>query len=283
MKVSEFHRIRAISLGILCLWGFVCFSACVSHLQEAKYYYAKGEELSRAYQNDLALAAYKRSLLEAKLEIEHHPSAQAYMLKGLAELNLELWKDAEKSLLHAFAFGFEKGEEWAEHLALFGLARTLREMGLESSAARVFYHLLDRVKLKPISRLAVQQYMDYTLNLALDKTEKERSKLLANLLKTVEKLTAKDMSYGYYHYLESQILSHQTRYRMSFEKAVIAKELGLPSQEVSRDNDNQIIFCYQSLYKELSAEEWEHFQAHYLKWIEKWGWSGPEIPDWKKR
>lgn len=281
--MSEFRRLKSTAMGILCLWGLSFFPACVSHLKEAKYYYAKGEELSRIYQTETALAAYKRSLRETELEVESHPSAQAYMLKGLAEINLELWKEAEESLLHAFAYGFEKGEEWAEHLALFGLARSLQEMGLESSAARIYFHLLDKVKLKPISRLAMQHYADYTLNQASSQKEKERHKLLSTLLKTVEKLTAKDMACGYYHYLQSQVLSHLSQYRVSFEKAVMAKELGLPSQEILRDNDNQIIFCYQSLRKSLSAGEWDRFHSHYLQWINKWRWHGPETPVWKKR
>jgi len=62
----------------------------------------------------------------------------------------------------------------------------------------------------------------------------------------------------------------------------MGKELGLPTEEILRDNDLQIIFCYQSLKEELSSEEWEEFRAGYSEWIKKWKWKGPETPDWKK-
>lgn len=63
----------------------------------------------------------------------------------------------------------------------------------------------------------------------------------------------------------------------------MARELGLPSLEIYRDNDLQIVFCYQRLKQVLSPEDWEEFRILYSQWIRRWEWPGPEIPDWKKR
>lgn len=63
----------------------------------------------------------------------------------------------------------------------------------------------------------------------------------------------------------------------------MAKELGLPSRRISRDNDLQIIFCYQRLKERLSPEQWAKFFSSYCNWVERWNWPDPETPDWKKR
>jgi hypothetical protein len=104
---------------------------------------------------------------------------------------------------------------------------------------------------------------------------------LTSALKTAEKLTNKDLSCGYYHYLQSQISSHLEDYKKSFEEAVMARELGLPKEEIFRDNDLQIVFCYQSLKEKLSEEEWEEFRSRYMAWVKRWNWRGPETPSWK--
>ena len=72
-------------------------------------------------------------------------------------------------------------------------------------------------------------------------------------------------------------------YRRCFEECVMARELGLPTQEILRDNDLQIVFCYQRLKEELSSEDWEEFQPLYMQWVKRWNWLDPEAPDWKKR
>ncbi|MEA3420133.1 MAG: hypothetical protein U9Q97_00465 [Acidobacteriota bacterium] len=268
------------------LYILICFfllSSCVSHLREAKFYYTQGEKLSRVYKEEKSLASFKRALIEAKLEVAKHPSAQAYMLKGMAELNLESWEEAEESFLQAFSYGFEKGEDWAKQLSLYGLGISLQETGLEDSCLKIYVYLLNKSKFKQVCLLAAQRYSDIMLKKALPKKGKEREKILANLLKTAEKLTNKDLSCGFYHYIQSQVYSHIEDYRKSFEEAVMAKELGLPTEKTLRDNDNQIIFCHRKLKEELSPKDWEYFHSLYLKWMEKWNWEGPETPSWKKR
>ena len=264
---------------VLCL---LSLSACVSHLKEAKFHYTQGQKFSRLYQTEKAIAYFKRTLREAEKEVEKRPSAQAYMVKGMAELSLKKWAKAEESFLHAFSYGFEKGEDWAQQLSLFGLASSLEELGLEESALGIYSNLMQKSKLKPVTVSAAQKYTSIMLGRALRKEEKVRKKLLAAVLKAAKKLTEKDLSCGFYHYLLSQIYSHLSGYKSSFEEAVMARELGLPTQEIFRDNDLQIVFCYQRLKGKLSLDEWKEFKARYMKWVEKWNWKDPETPDWKK-
>lgn len=280
--IHNFWIIPRIFFTILFLlfWLF-SLPACVSHLKEAKFYYSQGQKFSRLYQADKAIASFKRALIEAELEAMQHPSAQAFMLKGMAELNLELWEEAEESFLSAFSYGFEKGEEWAREISLLGLASSLDELKLEDSALEIYSNVLDRSKLKQVAVFAAQKYTDKMLKRALQKEGKEKQKLLVAALKTAEKLTEKDLSCGFYHYLQSQIYSHLEDYRKSFEEAVMARELRLPSVEIFRDNDLQIVFCFQRLKEKLPENEWEEFRSKYMAWVERWNWRDPETPDWK--
>lgn len=259
------------------------FSSCTSHLKDAKFYYVQAQEFSRSYKTEIAIGSYKKSLEEAKKEVAKNPSSQAYMLKGLAELHLNLWEESKQSFLAAFSFGFDKGQEWAEWVSLFGLASAMQEMGLNQSAFQIYSHLVDKSKLKPVTIFAAQKYTDMVLQRALGEEGKQRERLLSGLFRDVEKLTNQDLSCGFYHYLQSQVLSHMSDYRRSFEESVMARELGLPTQEIFRDNDLQIVFCYQSLKQELSAEDWEEFHILFLQWTDRWNWPNPETPDWKKR
>lgn len=205
------------------------------------------------------------------------------MLKGMAALELELWEEAEQSFVEAFSHGSEKGQEWAKEIALLGLALSFQEFGLEDSASTIYASLIQKSKLKQILLVASQRYMDITLKKALLKEPKEREKSLNALLKSTTRLVNKDLSFGFFHYLLSQIYSHLAQFRKSFEEAVMAKELGLPTKKVFRDNDLQIVFCYQRLKEKLSSEEWNKFDALYSKWLSKWNWEDPTTPDWKKR
>jgi hypothetical protein len=262
--------------------GCVLYS-CTSHLEDAKFYYVKAQESSRAYQTETAVGSYKRTLQEAEKAAFKNPTSQAYMLKGLAELHLNLWEDAEQSFLAAFSFGFDKGQEWAEWVSLFGLASAMQEMGLSQSAFQIYAYLVDKSKLKPVTIFAAQKYIDMALDRALGEEEDQRQRLLSGLFREVEKLTNSDLSCGFYHYLQAQILSHMGDHRRSFEECVMARGLGLPTQEIFRDNDIQIVFCYQRLNQELASEELAGFRSLYMQWIRRWSWPDPETTDWKKR
>lgn len=262
----------------------VCFfSSCVSHLEDAKFYYVQAQASSRAYKTAMAIGSYKKSLEEAEKAVLKNPSSQAYMLKGLAELHLDLWGEAEQSFLAAFSLGFEKGQEWAEWVSLFGLATAMQELGLARSAFQVYDYLVDKSRLEPVTILAAQKYTDIALERALQEEEERRGRLLSDLFREVEKLTNRDLSCGFFHYLQAQVLGHMGDYRRSFEECVMAKELGLPTQEISRDNDLQVVFCYQRLRQESAADEWEEFRNLYNQWLRRWEWTDPETPGWKKR
>ena len=280
--VASFRIIPRISFIILFLlfWLF-SLTACVSHLKDAKFFYSQAQKFSRLYQTEKAVASFKRALIEAKLETEKHPSAQAFMLRGMAELNLGMWEEAKDSFINAFSYGFEKGEDWAREVSLLGLASSLDELQLEDPALKIYASILDKSRLRQVAVFAAQKYTDAMLKRALQKEGKEKQKLLTAALKTAEKLTNKDLSCGFYHYLQSQILSHLEDYKKSFEEAVMARELGLPKQEILRDNDLQIVFCYQSLEETLPAEEWEEFRSRYMAWVKRWNWRDAETPSWK--
>ena len=283
MTKKYFLSINKKTFFLFIALSFLFLAACVSHLKEAKFYYAQGQKFSRSYREGKAVSSFKRALREAKLEAEKQPSAQALMIKGMAELELELWEKAEESFLEAFSYGFEKGQEWAEELSLLGLAHSFQALGLEDSAFKIYSHLINQSRLKQILLLASQRYTDMALKRALPQEEKEKKKALIQVLKSAEKLANKDLSCGFYHYPLSQIYSHLTEYTASFEEAVMARELGVPTEKIYRDNDLQIVFCYQRLKEKLSSEEWGKFNSLYLKWLKKWSWQGLETPDWKKR
>jgi hypothetical protein len=271
-----------VRIGLICAL-LASVLACTSHLKDAKLYYTQGEDHARVYETEKATAAFKRAREEATSQVKKDPSAQAYMIKGLAELNLDLWGEAKDSFLKANAFGFEKGEEWASDLSLYGLASTLLEMGLEGSASDIFDALLDRSKIKPVTLLAAQNHVEIGLDKALNAENSDREKRLKALLKTTDKLISKDLGCGYYHYLQSQVLAHLQEFVRCFERAVMARELGLPTEQIFRDNDNQIVYCYRELKKRMPSDEWSAFEAVYLDWVKRWGWKNPETPTWQMR
>ncbi len=282
MSECPVSRIGKKNFLLVCLFLLFLLPSCVSHLREAKFYYAQGQKFSRAYKTEKAISSFQKALKEATLESRKHPSSQAFMLKGMAALELELWQEAEQSFVEAFSHGFEKGQEWAKEIALLGLALSFQELGLEEPASTIYVYIVQKSRLKQILMVASQRYTDLTLKRALGREPKEREKLLHALLKSTTKLANKDLSFGFFHYLLSQIYSHLALYRKSFEEAVMARELGLPTMKIFRDNDLQIVFCYQRLKEKLSSEEWDKFDALYLKWLEKWNWENPTTPDWKK-
>jgi len=278
------YPVRRKNIALIFSFLMACaLSSCTSHLKNAKFHYVRAQEFSRAYKTETAIGSYKKTLEEAKKEVAKNPSAQAFMLKGLAELHLNSWEDAGQSFLVAFAYGFDKGQEWAEWVSLLGLASVLQEMGLSQSAFQIYAQIVEKSKLQPVSIFAAQKYTDMALQRALREEGKQKERLLSAVFREVEKLTNRDLSCGFYHYLQAQVLSHMGDYDRSFEESVMARELGLPTQEIFRDNDLQVVFCYRRLKEELSSENWEKFHVLYLKWVERWNWPDPETPDWKKR
>jgi tetratricopeptide (TPR) repeat protein len=261
--------------------AFVLSAACATHLRNAKTAYAEAQEFARRYQTAQAVAAYKLSLAESGTEARRNPSAQAFMLKGMAEVNLGLWQDAEMSFVKASGLGFEAGEAWASDVSLLGLAISFQELGLAEPALRAYENLLGKSAFKPVRLAAAQKYADLTLARTLGLKDKEKSRALADLAKVVDKLEAGDFTCGFYHYFHSQVESHRGDYRRSYEEAVMARELGLPSERVLRDNDNQIVFCHDKLTGALAPAERDVFSAAHAAWTKKWGWKDARTPSWK--
>jgi len=266
----------------LALLAVLLLAACSSHFKQAKFHYSEGQLRTRAYETSQAAASYKRALLEAEKAVRSNPSAQAFTLKGLAEAALERWPDAEQSFLQAFALGFAEGEEWARDVARLGLSFSLDELGLKDAALRSIVDLIDHAKFKPVRLEAARRYADLSLAAASDLDKKEKTSALAAVAKTLEKLIDGDFACGFYHYLLSQTESHREDFRKSFEEAAIARELGLPTEKVLRDNDLQIIFISAKMKDRLSPDEWKAFEELIGRWTRKWGWRDPLTPNWKK-
>jgi hypothetical protein len=270
---------------VFCAFAFLAvllLAGCSSHLKQAKFHYSEGQLRARAYETAQAAASYKRALLEAEKVVRSNPSAQAFTLKGLAEAGLEKWPDAEKSFLQAFALGFAEGEEWARDVSLLGLGSSLDELGLKDAALRSLVDLVDHAKFKPARLEAARRYADLSLAAASGLDDKEKTSALAAVAKTIEKLIDGDFACGFYHYLLSQTESHREDYRKSFEEAAIARELGLPTEKVLRDNDLQIVFDSMKMKERFSPDEWKAFEELIGRWTRKWGWRDPLTPNWKK-
>jgi hypothetical protein len=267
----------AVAIGL----AFALGAACATHLRNAKTAYTQAQESARLYRTDQAAAAYKRALAEAGLEARKNPSAQVFMLKGMAEANLGLWQDAEASFIKASGLGFEAGEAWASDVSLLGLAISFQELGLEEPALRAYENILGKSAFKPVLVTAAQKYADLSLARALGLGEKEKSRALADLVKVIARLEAADFACGFYHYVHSQAESHRGDYRRSYEEAVMARELGLPSENILRDNDNQIIFCHDKLTGALAGPDRDAFAAAHAAWTRKWGWKDARTPNWR--
>jgi tetratricopeptide (TPR) repeat protein len=272
---------------IFFLAGF--FISCASSsLLKARADYLQAQKLERSLRQEEATAFYKKTREEVSATINRKPTAEAYLLKGLAEVNLNLWEEAENSFRLAADLGEDKALAWAEELRLYGLARSFEAQGWTETSGRLYEILADKGKYLPVVRAAVGQLVDLKLKAfsEMEKnsspSQKERDKILADAIKIVEQAVESEPAYGYYHYLLAQVLAHQKDYGESLEEAVMAKELGLPSEKINRDNDLQIVFCYEQLGKILSGEELTVFQLRYNNWVKKWKWVNTTTPDWKR-
>jgi hypothetical protein len=105
---------------------------------------------------------------------------------------------------------------------------------------------------------------------------------LAGLIKTLDRLLDRDFACGLYHYLHAQVDAHLGDLRRSYEEAVMARELGLPSEKIGRDNDNGLVYCYVRLMDSLPPAEREALAAAQARWARKWGWRDDRTPAWKK-
>jgi hypothetical protein len=274
---------------VVVFFALIFLIGCASSsLLRAKTDYLQAERLQRSLRQEEAVAAYQKTRQEISATISRKPSGEAYLLKGLTEVNLDLWEEAESSFRLAASLGEDKAQAWAEELRLFGLARSFEAQGWAETSVRLYGVLAEKGKYQPVVRAAVGRLVDLRLKALVDFSEpleaaqKEKNKILAEALKIVERAVEQEPACGYYHYLLAQVLAHQKDYNQSLEEAVMAKELGLPSEEIWRDNDLQVIFCYEQLEKNLQPGELAAFRARYHSWIKKWKWPDETTPDWKR-
>jgi tetratricopeptide (TPR) repeat protein len=275
MKSRLFRALAPVLLASLTV-------SCLAHLGRAKRYYSEGQDQARALQTERAVASWKRSLDEAARACREKPSAQSYTVKGLAETSLGRWREAEASFLKAYHLGFDEGEAWASDAALAGLAASFERLDLEAAALRIYAQLIDRSGFKPAVMLAAEKRTDLVLAGTAGLDPKERDRALAGLLRSLDRLVDRDFACGLYHYLHAQVDGHAGDLRRSYEEAVMARELGLPSAEILRDNDNQLVFCYDRLTESLPAAERGAFAAAHAAWAKSWGWRDDRTPAWKK-
>jgi tetratricopeptide (TPR) repeat protein len=269
---------RAAALALV----IVLTASCLAHLRRSKQYYAEGQDHAAAFRTEQAIASWKKSLDEADRECLRRPSAQSFTVKGLAETNLGLWREAEVSFLKAFNLGFGQGDAWAADAALAGLAASFEELGLDAPALRIYARLLDKSDFKPALVVAAEKRTSLILAGSAGLDAKEKGRALAGLTKTLDRLVDRDFACGLYHYLHAQVDGHLGDLRRAYEEAVMARELGLPSERILRDNDNQLVFCYDKLKQALPDSERNAFAAAHAGWAKKWGWRDDRTPAWKK-
>jgi tetratricopeptide (TPR) repeat protein len=272
------RRLRALSLVLM----VVLSASCLAHLRRAKQNYADGQDHARALRTEQAIASWKKALDEADRECRRKPSAQAFTVRGLAETNLGRWREAEASFLKAFSLGFKDGEAWASDTALAGLASSFEELDLEAPALRIYAQLVDKSEFKPALAIAAERRTNLVLARVPMLEPGERVKTLAGLTKALDRLIDRDFGCGLYHYLHAQVDGHCGDLKRAYEEAVMARELGLPSEKIARDNDNELVYCYDRLKDALAPDERESFAAAHARWARKWGWRDDRTPAWKK-
>lgn len=273
------ERVRAFVLALAFVLGS---GACLGPLRDAKRFYAEGQDYARAMRTDQAIASWKRAVEEAEREVRRRPSAQAFVVKGLAETDLGRFRDAEGSFLKAFSLGFEPGEAWASDVALVGLAVSFEGIGLSDAACRIYGQIVDRSAFKPALMAAAERRTNTLLARSTDMPGEEKARILAGLLKALDRLVDRDFACGLYHYLHAQVDGHLGDLRRAYEESVIARELGLPTEALLRDNDNQIAFAFEKLWETLPAVERDALAAAQTGWARKWGWRDARTPAWKK-
>ena len=272
------RRLRALALVFVVLLS----AACLTHLARAKRYYAAGQDEARAFRTGHAVASWKKALDEAGRECRRRPSAQSFTVKGLSEANLGLWREAEWSFLRAFNLGFDDGEAWASDSALAGLAASFEALDLEAPALRIYAQLVDKSEFKPALMLAAERRTNLLLARSVPLEAGERERTLAALIKVLDRLIDRDFACGLFHYLHAQVDGHLGDLRRAYEEAVMARELGLPTEKIGRDNDNGLVYCYVRLRDSLPPAERDALTAAQARWAAKWGWRDDRTPPWKK-
>ncbi len=281
-KVCQPRKLRSFGLVFLFSSFLLALSACSLSLEKAQVHYLEGQKYEAGFRTAEALSHYRKALASVEKEIRKNPSSSAYLLKGLVETRLEAWDQAGESFRLAASLGEEKARDWSREIILYGLALSFEGQGLTEAATGLYRSLMEKGKFEPVVQAATGRYLDNRLAATENRSEGERKKIVLELLGTLEKILKDCPAEGYYHYLLSQVYGFDGKYRESFEEAVLARELGLPSEKLHRDNDRQIIFCYHMM-SQNRPEEFSGFIRVYQYWIKKWNWLDETTPGWKRR
>ncbi len=276
-------RGRPFAAFVLALAAAALAAGCASRLLDAKRAFAEGQERARLFQEEGAVAAFKRALLDAEAEAQRNPSAQAFMIKGMAESSLGRWREAEASFLRAFALGFDQGQAWASDAALIGLAGALRETGMADASTRICDRLVETSDYRPVLVEAARRSAEAALARAVEAAPEERARILKVLSARVDKLMGRDFACGFFHYLAAQVAGHAGDGMRAYEEAVLARGLGLPTLQAARDNDLQIVYAFETARAGLAGAEAAAFESGHAARATSWGWPDARTPEWKRK
>ncbi len=257
---------------------------CATHrLERAKTHYLAGVDLAGQMDRVGAAAEFGAARSEAaKITGPDRAGAQAWLVKAQAEVELGSFEEARKSFVAARAAGAEFKDGWERVALLLGLASVYREMDLAPEAASFCESAMKEAKkLDPaLFETACARWVDLTLGLSVGSLDqKSRARILDGLENKVRSLADDSPTSGTLHYLLSQIEMHKEQYEEGWKQAVLARELGLPNDELLRDNDASLIFCYRRLIENGRQE----FEARQSAWTKRWSWSDPTRPAWMEK
>ncbi|MBI2841010.1 MAG: hypothetical protein HYX75_22045 [Acidobacteria bacterium] len=259
------------------LLAAVLSCACATHrLEQVKEHYLRGIELVDRMDRAAAAAEFKLAQSEAA-KLSGHP--QAWLIKGEAEVELGLFEEARRSFARARESGIGIDAGWEQAAHLLGMAAVYEEMEMDSVAAALCETALEKAKKAgpDLFEVAAARWVDLTLGqLSGEDESKTRTKILDGLDKKVRSMVGDTPTSGTLRYLLSQVELHLEHYEEGWNQAVMARELGLRSEEILRDNDESLIFSYRQL-KEKGQFEYDERQA---AWAARWGWPAPAQAPW---
>jgi len=272
-------RSRILLASILC----VALQACATHrLDGVKAHYLRGVELAGRMDRAAAAAEFTAARDEAtRITGGGAAAAQAQLVKGQAELELGDFESARVSFAAARGGGLDAEAGWERVAVLLGMASVYEEMRMPREAAGLCESAMaDARKLGSATfEIVCARWVDLMLGFGLESADdKARGKLLEGIDKKVRGLVDDNPTSGTLRYLVSQIDMHLGLYGDAWRSAVLARELGLPTEEILRDNDQSLLFCYRMLV-EAGSREYVTWQEG---WARRWNWRDATHPDWEE-
>ncbi|MEW6363974.1 MAG: hypothetical protein AB1714_04980 [Acidobacteriota bacterium] len=256
-------------------------AGCATHrLETAKTHYVRAVELADRMDRGGAAAEFSRARDEAaKIAGSHAGDAQAWLIKGQAEIELGEFEEARRSFASARAAGADLGDGWERVAQLLGVASVYEAMEMPDDAAMLCETAMKTAKKECPEMFEPAAARWVNLLVAEDASSedpKARAKQLAGLEKKVRDLVEETPGSGTLRYLLSQVEVHLEDFAEGWGQAVLARELGLPTEELLRDNDNSLLFCYRQLIESGRTE----YDARQAAWAKRWGWPDATHAPW---